>query len=547
METHQPLHQAKKSDILPVVAPIQSRPFIAQPKIESTRSNEEQLAQIRAKREASERLGSTLLIPESVPHTPPPLQPKLTIGQPGDMYEQEADRVARQVVDQINAPPKIQAKAPRHPMQSVGERKPSPLDHHPVMKVQRHATGGEMDASPDLESSIQRSRGGGQPLDDGIRERMEGAFGADFSGVRVHTDGTSDQLNQSIQAKAFTTGQDVFFRKGMYDPGSRGGQELLAHELTHVVQQTEGAVRQSPQHSVMETKSAYEGHKQSAELKPISANGSKEVIQRDVGFEFELDSSLTTYKGGLINGYNSLKKKDRIVNGLDFYVEADGLPGGQTSWEFVTQPFPETMVGLNRLIAACQHIDGIVDAIRQSPVNAYNLVDNAFLNGHGAPVNNKYFRHNQQVHTTKPQVTAGFALDALDELYYSASTAPRGGASNLVRDTNNYQHAFGQVNPAHPIDNALGAMRTEANNAIIARIGNVAGIDKLRGLVTHLMQIIIGGQQPIGVTPKTIMRLALGRSDMSTAFNTLPPEIRNPLVGSPDVFENIVIGARCSC
>ncbi len=368
METHQPLHQAKKSDILPVVAPIQSRPFIAQPKIESTRSNEEQLAQIRAKREASERLGSTLLIPESVPHTPPPLQPKLTIGQPGDMYEQEADRVARQVVDQINAPPKIQAKAPRHPMQSVGERKPSPLDHHPVMKVQRHATGGEMDASPDLESSIQRSRGGGQPLDDGIRERMEGAFGADFSGVRVHTDGTSDQLNQSIQAKAFTTGQDVFFRKGMYDPGSRGGQELLAHELTHVVQQTEGAVRQSPQHSVMETKSAYEGHKQSAELKPISANGSKEVIQRDVGFEFELDSSLTTYKGGLINGYNSLKKKDRIVNGLDFYVEADGLPGGQTSWEFVTQPFPETMVGLNRLIAACQHIDGIVDAIRQSPV-----------------------------------------------------------------------------------------------------------------------------------------------------------------------------------
>jgi hypothetical protein len=241
MSTHQsipkPANAKKKSDILPIPAQSKSHPVVAQPKIESTRSNEEQLAQMRANREASERMGSTLLTPESVPRTLPPLQPKLTIGQPGDQYEQEADRVARQVVDHINAPPKIQAKTPRYPM-SVAARKPSPLDDHPAQKVQRYATGGEMDASPDLESSIQRARGGGQPLGDGIRARMEGAFGADFSGVRVHTDGTSDQLNQSIQAKAFTTGQDVFFRKGAYNPGSRGGQELLAHELTHVVQQS---------------------------------------------------------------------------------------------------------------------------------------------------------------------------------------------------------------------------------------------------------------------------------------------------------------------
>jgi hypothetical protein len=246
MSTHQSLPKTanakKKSDILPKPAQSKSHPVIAQPKIESTRSNEEQLAQMRANREASERLGTTLLTPESVARTRPPVQPKLTIGQPNDQYEQEADRVARQVVDHINAPPKIQAKTQRYPM-SVAQRKPSPLAHHPVSRVQRYATGGEMDASPDLESSIQRARGGGHPLDNGIRARMEGAFGADFSGVRVHTDGTSDQLNQSIQAKAFTTGQDVFFRKGAYNPGSRGGQELLAHELTHVVQQKGKAVQ----------------------------------------------------------------------------------------------------------------------------------------------------------------------------------------------------------------------------------------------------------------------------------------------------------------
>ena len=77
-----------------------------------------------------------------------------------------------------------------------------------------------------------------------MRSSMEQAFGADFSGVRVHTDSRSDGLNQSIQARAFTTGQDIIFRQGEYQPGNRGGQELLAHELTHVVQQNGGAVQQ---------------------------------------------------------------------------------------------------------------------------------------------------------------------------------------------------------------------------------------------------------------------------------------------------------------
>ncbi|MEH2064484.1 MAG: DUF4157 domain-containing protein [Nostoc sp.] len=102
--------------------------------------------------------------------------------------------------------------------------------------VQRQSKAG-MAAAPDLEASINQARGGGVAIADNIREPMEQAFGADFSGVKVHTDGQSDQLNRSIQARAFTTGQDVFFRQGEYNPGSRGGQELLAHELTHVVQQ----------------------------------------------------------------------------------------------------------------------------------------------------------------------------------------------------------------------------------------------------------------------------------------------------------------------
>ncbi|MBE8966440.1 DUF4157 domain-containing protein [Nostocales cyanobacterium LEGE 12452] len=99
-----------------------------------------------------------------------------------------------------------------------------------------------MAGAPDLEASINQARGGGVAIAANMREPMEQAFGADFSGVKVHTDGQSDQLNRSIQARAFTTGQDVFFRQGEYNPGSRSGQELLAHELTHVVQQKGGVL-----------------------------------------------------------------------------------------------------------------------------------------------------------------------------------------------------------------------------------------------------------------------------------------------------------------
>lgn len=97
-----------------------------------------------------------------------------------------------------------------------------------------------MDVSSGVESRIEQKRGGGQPLPGDFRAKMEGQFGADFENVRVHTDGDADALNQSLQAKAFTTGSDIFFRQGMYDTSSKEGQKLVAHELTHVVQQGGG-------------------------------------------------------------------------------------------------------------------------------------------------------------------------------------------------------------------------------------------------------------------------------------------------------------------
>ncbi|WP_199339482.1 eCIS core domain-containing protein [Nostoc sp. FACHB-892] len=187
-------------------------------------------------------------------------QTKLSISQPGDEFEKEADSVARQVMQRIGQPvnpQSIQREAlpeseDELQMKSLNnsrlQRQPAPKDEEELqMKpmVQRRVKALMTDA-PDLEASINQARGSGQSMADNIREPMEVAFGADFSAVKVHTDGKSDQLNRSIQARAFTTGQDVFFRQGEYNPGSRGGQQLLAHELTHVVQQSGGAVQRSP-------------------------------------------------------------------------------------------------------------------------------------------------------------------------------------------------------------------------------------------------------------------------------------------------------------
>jgi hypothetical protein len=165
---------------------------------------------------------------------PPPssrnlLQAKLTIGQPNDPYEQEADQMAAQVVQRMN---RLKSASEPQPVQrqELSEEDKETLQRKPTAQAPNAV-------SADLESQIQGAKGGGQSLGDSIRQPMEQAFGADFSGVKVHTDAQSDQLNRSIQAKAFTTGQDVFFRQGAYDPGSSNGQELLAHELTHVVQQ----------------------------------------------------------------------------------------------------------------------------------------------------------------------------------------------------------------------------------------------------------------------------------------------------------------------
>ncbi|MBE9116384.1 DUF4157 domain-containing protein [Lusitaniella coriacea LEGE 07157] len=166
------------------------------------------------------------------------LQTKLTIGEPGDIYEQEADRVAKQVVSQINSPNSesnatnkgIQAKA-----EGIKPVTPLTLSGKPKPQLQQSGEGGT--ASPTLETSINQAKSSGQSLPNSLQQKVGQAMGTDFSGVKVHTDSNADTLNRSLSSRAFTTGNHIFFKRGEYNPTSSGGQELITHELTHVRQQ----------------------------------------------------------------------------------------------------------------------------------------------------------------------------------------------------------------------------------------------------------------------------------------------------------------------
>lgn len=190
------------------------------------------------------------------------VQASLAVGSANDSYEREADRVAATVMHTSESSP---AHIQRMPSQHEGDewRQEKPLASSITPLIQRRETeeededrhwgdiliqregGGLASIDPTVERGITQARGSGQTLPVDLRGRMEQAFGADFGSVRVHMDGESDSLNRSLRSRAFTTGRDLFFKAGEYNPASKEGQKLIAHELTHVVQQTGGASRRN--------------------------------------------------------------------------------------------------------------------------------------------------------------------------------------------------------------------------------------------------------------------------------------------------------------
>ena len=179
------------------------------------------------------------------------IQAKLVVGQPGDIYEQEADRVADEVMrmpephvqrqaEEEEEEEEIQAKPLAEQITPLVQRQvePEEEEEEPVQSKSLNNKASLMTAN--TQSKIQSLRGGGHPLPASTRAFFESRFGMDFSNVHVHTNSHAAELARSLNAKAFTKGKDVVFGAGQYVPWTSEGKRLIAHELTHVIHQLKG-------------------------------------------------------------------------------------------------------------------------------------------------------------------------------------------------------------------------------------------------------------------------------------------------------------------
>jgi hypothetical protein len=247
------------------------------------------------------------------------IQAKLKVGPPGDIYEQEADRVAEEVMrmpepqmqrqpgeeeekiqttqlaEQIT--PLVQRQVEEEEEEKIQTKKlpcqtPSVTINEELRrqseeeeeeeKLQAKALPSQLpDLTPNLEARINAIKGGGQPLPKSLQNFFEPRFGYDFTQIRMHTDAEADMLNHALNSQAFTIGQTMFFRQGAYKPDSLSGRKLLAHELTHAIQQNgRGAGIQLIQRDLREDIEDFLDEERGSLPRLTSASNREQIIRR---------------------------------------------------------------------------------------------------------------------------------------------------------------------------------------------------------------------------------------------------------------------------
>jgi len=186
-----------------------------------------------AKRVGSAAFGGPYQNPASLTKPGPPwsIQAKLEIGAVDDPLEQEADRVADQVMRIQSAVSTGSAPA----MPKPTNRRCAACEEAQALRTPQAGTTEDIAEAPSIAEAVVASYG--QPLPDSVRRTLEPAFGYDFGHVRVHDDSRAAESARAINALAYTAGNHIVFSEGQYTPGTSTGNRLLAHELTHVVQQ----------------------------------------------------------------------------------------------------------------------------------------------------------------------------------------------------------------------------------------------------------------------------------------------------------------------
>jgi hypothetical protein len=291
----------------------------------------------------------------------PKIQTKLKIGKKDDKHEKEANLMADKVMMmpkvEEDQKEKLQMKSTsdisiplmksdemegisvlqREVKEEVDEIADNQLmqktseeekEYDGQVQMKESSSAGAQIASPMVSQKVSNKRGTGQPMSPKVNQEMSSKLGADFSGVKIHNDADAAQLSNDLGAKAFTYGKNVFFNHGMYDPGSSKGKHLLAHELTHTIQQSDQPQirRKLLIHSKKELKAFKwfftKNDAKNFDLtkkKPYEVNVKKKIKTIDDQFRFDIIKSIINHSETLrIRGYDpdkEVKEHDIYKNG----------------------------------------------------------------------------------------------------------------------------------------------------------------------------------------------------------------------------------------
>jgi hypothetical protein len=242
----------------------------------------------------------------------PFFQPKLTVGPVNDAYEQEADKVAEQVVAEDHT--NVQTKISPFEVQ----RKCAHCEEEEKLQRKSQSENELRSEAPSIVSDAINSTG--ISLDNGTKSFMEDRFGFDFSDVRIHTNAVATKSAEAVNALAYTSGNNIVFNEGQYNPSTHQGQKLLAHELTHVVQQgnASSAIQRQPK--------AQPQPKVAAVCPAFPASG----VQVIGSFANELASALTACSGKevTLDANQKLQLSNKVIKGAKKNASATASVSG---------------------------------------------------------------------------------------------------------------------------------------------------------------------------------------------------------------------------
>jgi hypothetical protein len=406
------------------------------------------------------------------------IQPKLRVSSPADVYEQEADRMAADVMS-------LTAPQVQHNRSCAGEcpgcqTRPSALSSVAIPTDTSPGTSVENVSSQMVEETLGSP---GQPLDSTTRSFMESRFGHDFSHVRIHTDTQAGDSARALDAFAYTVGKDMVFGAGRYQPQSTTGRQLLAHELSHTIQQ--GAA----------SGLAQSGRSVTPE---IATHKIRPTIQRAMAFEFQTKNKITTNKGKKFprkfpnkhGGLGTYFHKGK--SGVELQTDTGSVAEFETQW----------FVQWSKLKAQIDEAASIAGKIVKDPKTFPFSEEKALKDKNLLKKDeNLEVEINDSAFNAAIQLTEGIALPQFESLLK--------------------QHERAEfVKPTMSKTQNIVAAAKKSNQQFAT-----TNIDNLRGFVEVIVDYILRGQEILSsaerVSPVKARFRLMHRTNFSSMFNTI--------------------------